>query len=369
MKWLRAIVAVAVGSTAAGCGGAPMRVAALDEIERVRTTPTAAESASGAPEAYAKAERERALAIAAHDAHDDTLAMIDADHAIAAYEHALVVMRLAKASVEQADAQKALDEAATQVHELDAQRVSLDRDATEVEQRVQLARQRMLPAQSGPVEAGREAARLVEARSMAAEARMLCGAAKLVSGEAPGLTDAQSARTKVDDALEKPVHPVPIDDAARARVACLESLTRARREKGGDEGRADFLLTELSATGKWDPSRDERGVVVTLRGAFKGTDLADGAAAKLQELGRVAAAHPAFAVQIAVHDSQAPSTKDDGDSKRAAAASKALVDGGASAAKIDTQLPGAKVPVVDPADAKMRPRNERLEVVFVPVGA
>jgi hypothetical protein len=301
--------------------------------------------------------------------------MIDADHAVAAYQHALVVVRLAKASVEQADAQKTLDEATTQVHELDAQRVSLDRDATEVEQRVQLARQRMLPAQSGPAEASREAARLVEARSMAAEARMLCGAAKLVSGEAPGLTDAESARAKVDEALEKPAHPVPVDDAARARVACLESLTRARREKGGDEGRADFLLTELSATGKWDPSRDERGVVVTLRGAFKGTDLADGVAAKLQELGRVAAAHPAFAVQIAVHDAQAPSTKndrdghDDGDTKRAAAASKALVDGGAAAAKIDTQLPGARVPVVDPADAKMRPRNERLEVVFVPVGA
>ena len=262
------------------------------------------------------------------------------------------------------------DETATQVHELDAQRVSLDRDATEIEQRVQLARQRMLPAESGPAEASREAARLVEARSMAAEARMLCGAAKLVSGEAPGLTDAESARAKVDAALEKPAHPVPIDAAARARVACLGTRSRGRgARRAATRGAPTSFDGVLSATGKWDPSRDERGVVVTLRGAFKGTDLADGVAAKLQELGRVAAAHPAFAVQIAVHDAQAPGAKDDADSKRAAAASKALVDGGATAAKIDTQLPGARVPVVDPGDAKMRPRNDRLEVVFVPVGA
>ncbi|MGH7437098.1 MAG: hypothetical protein ACRENE_15600, partial [Polyangiaceae bacterium] len=208
---LLAILAILAGVAAtAGCGAATMHVAALDELERVRATPSAQESATGAPEAFARAERERALALAAHDAHDDTLAMIYADRAIAAYQHALVVVRLAKASVEQADAEKTLGEATTQVHELDAQRVAMDRDATELEQRVQLARQRMLPAQSGPAEAGREAARLVEARSMAAEARMLCGAAKLVSAEAPGLADAEAARAKVDAALEKPAHPVPV---------------------------------------------------------------------------------------------------------------------------------------------------------------
>jgi flagellar motor protein MotB len=345
-----------------------MRVAALDELERVRAAPLARDTAVEAPEAFARAEQQRALALQAHAAHDDTLAMIEADHAIAAYQHAVVVVRLAKAAAELADAQKTLDDATARVSELEVQRVALDRDATEVEQRVQIARQRLLPAESGPATASREAARLVEARSMAVEAKLLCGAARLVSATADGLTDADAERAKVDAALEKPVHPVPIDDAARARASCLDVLTRARRVRGGDEGRADALLTELSATGKWDPSRDERGVVVTLRDAFHGKDLSDGVAAKLQELGRVAGAHPDFAVQVALHDAEPLPAKDDRDARRAEAVTKALVDGGATAGRIDSELAGAHAPVTDPADPKLRARNERVEVVFVPTG-
>ncbi len=375
MRAARRVVVVAAVVLAmlplAGCAMTPMRVAALDELERVRATPTTREAAATAPEAFARAEEQRALALRAHAAGDDTLAMIEADRAIAAYQHALVVVRLAKASIELADAQKSLGDATTQVHDLEAQRVDLDRQATELEQRVQVARQRLLPAESAATTAGREAARVVEARAMAAEARMLCGAARLVSTDAPGLADADAARLKLDAALDKPVHPVPVDDAARARVACLDSLTRARREGAGaqrDEGHADVLLAELSATGKWEPSRDERGVVVTLRGAFHGKDLADGVAGKLQELGRVAAAHPDFALQIAVHDADPPPAKDDADAKRAEAVAKALVDGGAAAGRIDTELPGARAPIADPADRTLRPRNERLEIVFVPTG-
>jgi flagellar motor protein MotB len=372
---LKATGAILFAVTLAGCAAGPMRVAAIDELERVRAAPIATESATVAPEAFARAEAERALALQAHAAGDDTLAMILADHAIAAYQHALVVVRLAKATTERADAQKSLDDASTQVHELEAQRVDLDRQATELEQRVQIARQRILPAESAQASGSREAARLVAARSMAVEARMLCGAARLVSPEAPGLTEAEADRVKVDGALEKAAHPVPIDDAARARVECLDALTRARRahvDAPGagdvhDEGHADLLLAELSATGKWDPSRDERGVVVTLRDVFRGKELASGVAEKLQELGRVAAAHPDFAVQVVVHDAEPPAAKDDGDSKRAEAATKALVDGGAAAARIDTELAGARAPVVDPADRKLRPRNERVEIVFVPL--
>jgi hypothetical protein len=350
----------------AGCGATPMRVAALDDLERVRAAPLAQEGRADAPDAFARAEAMRALALQAHAAGDDTVAMIDADRAIAAYQRALVVVRLAKAATELADAQKSLDEATTEVHELDAQRTALDRDAAELEQRVQIAEQRLLPAESGPASASREAARAVEARSMVTEARLLCGAARLVASDANGLADAEAAGIKVQGALDKGVHPVPIDEAMRARVTCLDVLTRARRARGGDEGHGDLLLAELSATGKWDPSRDERGVVVTLHGVFRGTELAEGAAAKLEELGRVAAAHADCGVQVVVHDADAPAPKDDGDAKRAQAATKALVDGGAIATRIDTELAGNRAPVVDPADRKLRPRNERLEVVFVP---
>jgi hypothetical protein len=96
--------------------------------------------------------------------------------------------------------------------------------------------------------------------------------------------------------------------------------------------------------------------------------VAEPAAAKLKELGRVAAAHPSFALQVVVHDAQPPRPKDDVDARRAEAAARALVDGGATAARLKTELAGARAPVVDPADAKLRARNERLDVVFVASG-
>jgi hypothetical protein len=379
MKFATLLAASAL-SIVAGCGANTMQVAALDDLERVRATPLARESAQVAPEAYARAEQLRDLARRAHDAHDDTLAVIYAGHAVAAYQHALVIVRLARASTELIDAQKALDETSLQVEKLETSRAELDRDAHELEQRVQIARQRMLPAQSDTAGTpAREAARLAAARSFALEARLLCGAARLVAAEctAPDagasadLAEADAARTKVEPLLDKGAHPVPIDDAARARAACLESLTKGRRTCAGphgDEGGADALLAEISATGGWDPSRDERGVVVTLRGAFKGRELADGWAAKLADLGRVAKSHPAFVMQVVVHDADAPAAKSDDDARRAEAAVKALVDGGAVASRVDTVLAGTRAPVVDPADRKLRERNERLEVVFVPTG-
>ena len=67
---------------------------------------------------------------------------------------------------------------------------------------------------------------------------------------------------------------------------------------------------------------------------------------------------------VVVHSSSgAPGAAKDKD--RAAAAKQALIDGGADAAKIAVQLPGAQAPVYDPADAKLKAKNERLEIIFV----
>ena len=142
-------------------------------------------------------------------------------------------------------------------------------------------------------------------------------------------------------------------------------MTRARRAAARDEQGADALLSELSASGWWDPTRDERGVVVTLRGAFQGTKLTDDGEAKLESLGRVAASHPGFGVQVVVHDAQPPASKDEGDARRADATVKALVTGGAAASHVKAELAGARVPIVDPGDSRLRARNERIDVVFV----
>jgi hypothetical protein len=135
-----------------------------------------------------------------------------------------------------------------------------------------------------------------------------------------------------------------------------------------DAGAADTLLSELSAAGSWAPSRDERGVVVTLHEAFHGDGLTDEGGARLKDLGRVAAAHPSFGIEVVVHDAQPRTAKDQTDAHRADAAVQALVAGGAAATKVKSELAGTLEPLVDPSDAKGRARNERLEVTFVASG-
>jgi hypothetical protein len=295
-------------------------------------------------------------------------ATLHAQRALAAYTHALVVGRLARAATEQADAQKALDDTTTQDQTVEASRAQLEHDAQDLEQRLRIARDRLMPAASATAPADREAARQVAARSMAVEARLLCDAAQLVTADAAGsagLPDAVAEVGKLEDRLAKGASPAPIDDAARTRARCLEVLTRARRAAGDDAGAADTLLAELSASGGWAPARDERGVVVTLHDPFQGAALSTDTASRLKELGRVASAHPGFALQVVVHDAQPPRPKDATDGKRADAATQALVAGGAASGKLQTELAGARAPLVDPADGKARPPNERLDVVFI----
>lgn len=223
----------------------------------------------------------------------------------------------------------------------------------------------MVPASSGAADGEREAARLVAARSLAMQARLLCGAARLVTADAVNLPNADQQVERLEERLVKGVRPAPIDDAAAARVRCLDVLTHARRALGDDTASADALLAELSASGGWDPLRDERGVVVTLHDAFNGAELAREAGAKLKELGRVAAAHSGFALQVVVHDARAAAPKDTTDSRRADATVQALVAGGANTSRIKAELAGTRTPLVDPSVATARSRNERVDVVFV----
>lgn len=109
------------------------------------------------------------------------------------------------------------------------------------------------------------------------------------------------------------------------------------------------------------PTRDERGIVVTLRDTFRGSQVAPDAATKLEALGRVAAAHPDVAVQIVVHDAVPQGGGDD----RAKAAAALVVKSGAKADRLATVMAGARTPVVDPSDLRNRGRNARLELVFV----
>lgn len=370
---------LAITLTLCACGSA-IRVAALDDMERMRVGASAAEGAALAPDIYARGERERDLARAEHAGGDDVAAALHAEHAMAEYTHAIVASRIARAASELDAAQQAADDATTQQTALEATRARFESEAADLEARARLARERLLPAASAPGSLEREAARRVAARSLVVEARILCAAAGLVramlDGDAgPPLDDdwatAFAASTEGARALEvrldqAPSGPTPIDDAASARTRCLDLLSRARRaSEPSQTGQTDALLAELSASGGWEPTRDERGVAVALRGAYRGAELTDQAKAKMAELGRVSAAHSWFGVLVVVHDATQPAPKDDTDSRRADTAVQALVAAGAPSGRVVSQLAGARAPIADPADARERQRNERVEIVFV----
>ena len=293
-------------------------------------------------------------------------ASLHAQHAIAGYQRAFIIAREARATLELADAEKALADATTTAAELDSSVAKLDAEAHELETRARVARDKVLPAPSAATTKEREAARAVAALSLGASARLLCGAAQLVTSDADGLPAAMANLRSLDERLAATAGRGLIDDSARARARCLDALTRARRAKIVVPGAGDTLLSELSASGSSEPSPDERGVVVAIQGAFAPTTVLTASAMdKLTELARVAVAHPEFGVQVVVHDAVQPRPNDHRDSDRADAAVRALVAAGVLASRIQIQLAGARLPVLDPADKSASSRNERLEIVFV----
>ena len=335
------------------------------------------DTSSLAPQVFAAAEEELKLAKAAQAQGDTATAELHADRALASYNHAIAVARLARATREEASASEALAKATKEANDFAAQRKAVDHEADDLEKKLRVARDAQLPPSSGAADPERERARVVAAQSLVTQARLLCGAARLVSPQAPGLAEADTAVTTLEKQIEAGKTALTIDPAARARAACLASLTKARRPATTDGDRTDTLLAELSQAGDpkrkandYTPLRDERGVVVTIRSAFKGDKLAAETESSLKDLGRVAAAHPTFAVQVVLHDAHAPNAAEAAaNQKRGEAAAKALVDGGATATKVKVEQAGARAPLVDPRDAQRRERNARVDVVFVSGGS
>jgi hypothetical protein len=346
----------------AGCAS-QLPLPALDEVDRMRASQGVTGSAELAPDLYARAEQARVEAYKAHMAGDDVAATLRAERATAAYAGAMASARSARATLEIASAQGALDDATARLQSLVSSRARLEADVADLEKVLQLDEQRLQTAPSRPTSPEREAARRVAAAALLMEARLLCSAARLVSEKADGLAVAETALSVNAPRGEGTARPAPIDTAGQCRADCLDVLVRARRATGDDVALADRLFSELSAAGSWSPHMDERGVVVTLRGAYRGVQLTDDAAHRLADLGQVASAHPAFGLQVVVHD--ATPQPSDADAQRAKAAVKALVAAGANGSNLAQELAGTRAPVADPTDPRSRARNERLDVVFV----
>jgi hypothetical protein len=355
------------------CASTLPRPNVLVSIEEVRQSPAARDAEQRAPQAYARGRQLQKRAEAAHRSGDAASAQILGEHALAAYERAVMLARLATAEARRGEVEARLNTAEKQLAALDEQQKRVLAETEHLELRARVVRDTLPLPSSAPSSPERERARLEAARALALQARLLCASARLLDpartavGELVGELDALEARFgKRPAAAEKRALGAgePIDEATRLRSRCLAELSQVRRPKTlafPAGGASDQLLEELS-NAEYAPVRDDRGVVVTLRGVFGNTPaLSEGAGKKLAALGRVAAAHPDFPVLVVLHTG-GPSLADR-DKQRLEAAVGALRTAGAS--RVDATLGGNAAPSVDPKRPGASERNDRLEVVFV----
>ena len=359
-RWALAILLAAIG----GCAAVP-RPRVLSDVEAVEKSPATAESKLLAPQAYAHADLLRRRADQAFDAGERAKAQALGEHALAAYTHAFVLARLVKAEQELSRARKALDKAETELTSLDEQQKRIAVEADDLELRVKVARDAIPLLPNSPSTPEREAARREAALALSGQARLLCLAARLLDTKLEGLEGAASRVDALEQKLSAPGTTAPIDDAIVARSTCLKLLTQARRparRNAPAAGQEDALFAELAQVGDLMPYRDDRGIVVTLRGLFgKAEALSKAGTDQLTMLGRVAKAHPDFPVLVVVHSASGTATQRD--NKRADAIAELLR--GAGAPRVEARGAGGGQPVANPARPGAPARNERIEIVFV----
>lgn len=364
---LRALAVVALAATA-GCPHAP-RPAVFARVDVARARPDVARTKDDSPQAWAKAEGLRAKAEEALTRGDRASAELFAEEAIAAYAHAAASARRLAAAGRR---QRELDRFGRATERLDADersREEIDREADRLEAELAVRREALTPIASGPADAKRQAARWVVVRSNLAAAGTLCEAAFVLAPQAKGVGEARRVVLELESRAKSGQGDAPIDASTRARALCLGALTAARNvvvNGGGPSG--DALATDIDALGL-SSARDERGVVATLpqgtaNAPFEDARLATAGKAKLEALGKLAKKYPQFAIVVVVHAAPG-ATNVARDAQRATAAKAALSGAGADGARIAVQTPGAALPAYDPADAKLRAKNERLEIVFV----
>lgn len=374
--------------------GAPARPPVMARMAEVRAAPATAEAEAWAPQAHAQAVELEARSEAALREGDADAAALIAEHAIAAHEHAWVLARLARAERRRLDAEKELDEQRRVLGELRAQHQQLSAEAAALEVRAQVARSALPspPHESSPAE--RREARRRAAAALSAQGRLLCVAARLL-GEEQRVAPVVAQLDALDQKLAGGAEPNALEAASELRARCLEAISEIRRQNTAPAARraepgpesvpgpaaalrsrgaepaasanapppADVLLDELSALGA-APSRDDRGVAVSLRGLF-GPDgaLTERARAELERLARVSAAHPDFPVLLVGHSAEPSTAEVDRQLDRLRAALA-----GSGVTKVAVESVGDRQPLLPARAPSARARNQRIELVFVAPG-
>lgn len=366
MKRTLAITALLL-SAVAGCASAP-RPQVMNQADAVADGPKAQEAKDLAPQAFAHAEGLRKEAAAAFDDGDRAGAQILSEHAIAAYSHAFILARLARADKRLAESQAQLAKAKQELAGVDEKQRKVSEEADALDLRIKVVRDAVPLIPNAPANAEREAARREAAVALTAQAHLLCVSAWMLAPKHPGLDKQLEALTGLEEELAKKPKATPIDRAISARSACLGTLTSIRRSRAAKtRARADQdrLLTALSKRGGLNPFRDDRGVVVPLRGYLRAGKLTSEAKQALEGLGKVAKAHADFPLLVVAHSAN------ERDAKQALAAaeeaSTLLTAQGAS--KVEVRGAGARQPVVPTKSRGASDRNQRLEIVFVAPGS
>ena len=374
MKWGRWL-----GLALWGCAcGAAQRPPEMARVAEVRASPAAVEAEQWAPQAHAHALELEERAERALNDGDDSGAALLAEQAIAAHEHAFVLARLARAERRRLDAQRELDERRQALDELRAQHQHLEAEAAGLELQAQATRAALPlpPYELGSAE--RQESRRRAAGALATQARLLCVGARLL-GETQAVAAPLARLDELDQKLGSSAGPKEIETATELRTECSRVITNVRQKNVAPAARgaaaapgaavagapvaADVLLDELSAAGV-APSRDDRGVAVSLRDAFAGDGaLTPAAREALERVGRVAGAHPDFPLLLVGHAGapRAPELEE-----RLALVRLQLASSGAS--KIDVLAVGDRIPLLPPGTPSARQRNQRVELVFVAPG-
>ena len=346
-----------------GCGVTP-RPRVLGQVDAVRRGSAAKSAQQLAPQAFLHAEQLRKRASTAYEARDLPAAQVLGEHALAAYEHAFVLARLARAEDRLLAAQRELTKTKQQLQEVETQQQQVASEADALELRIKVLRDAEPLRPNEPTTPKRERARRAAARALALQARLLCSATRLLAPRDESLSASFNDLTTLENNLEGGSTPTPIDEAIRLRSRCLELLTEVRRKTTREspaDGTADALLEELSNAGGLFTYRDDRGVVVTLHHVFAPDGgLVPAAAEQIALLGRVGRAHPDFPVLVVVHNA---SGRTAADAKHAGVVAEVLRANGAT--RVETHAVGNAQPLVDPHQRTATERNSRVEIVFV----
>lgn len=397
-RWLLA----GVGLWLSACAGAarPPVMARLDEV---RASPAAAEAEKWAPQAHAHALEHQARADRALRDGDAEAAALLAERAIAAHEHAWVLARLARAERRRLDAEAELERHRSTLDALRArhQQLAAEAEALEVRAQVERSMSALPPHEASPAE--RQQARQRAAAALSAQARLLCVSVRLL-GDEQRASPLIARLDELDRKLASGAAPKGLDAAAELRWGCSRLISDVRRQNtapaaetsrsgssragalgAGEPGPAgsaedssagppstarvapvpaDVLLDELSAAGA-TPSRDDRGVSVSLRGLFgPGGQLTGAARDELQRLGRVADAHPDFPLLLVGHSA---SPQGDAEVERQLQIVRTAL-GAAGVGEPAVESVGDRQPLLPPRSPAARERNQRIELIFVAPG-